>query len=119
MKILKMVKSFQFAFKGIFELIKSENNAKFHFLATVLVLTAGFIVKLTKYEWVVIIVLISLVWSAEAFNSAIEKLCDLIMPEKNIEIGKVKDLAAAGVLFIAMAAFVIATIIFLPKVFKV
>lgn len=117
MKILKMVKSFLYAFKGILELIKSENNAKFHLLGTFLVIIAGFVAKLAKWEWLVIIVIIALVWSAEAFNSAIENLCDLIMPEKNVEIGKVKDLAAAGVLFIAIAALIIASVIFLPKVF--
>lgn len=117
MKILKMVKSFLYAFKGILELLKSENNVKFHFFSTFLVIIAGFIAKLSKWEWLVIVVIIALVWSAEAFNSAIEKLCDLIMPEKNVEIGKVKDLAAAGVLFIAIAALIIASVIFLPKVF--
>ncbi len=116
MNVLKMVKSFQYAFKGILELIKSENNAKFHFLATFLVIIAGFIAKLTKWEWIVIIVIIALVWSAEAFNSAIEKLCDVFMPEKNVEIGKVKDLAAAGVFFIVLAALITAIVIFLPKI---
>ena len=117
MNVLKMVKSFQFAFKGVLEIIKSENNAKFHLLATFLVIIAAFIAKLTKWEWLVIVVIIALVWSAEAFNTAIEKLCNLFMPEKDVEIGKVKDLAAAGVLFISIAALIIAIVIFLPKVF--
>ena len=79
MNVLKMVKSFQYAIKGILELIKNENNAKIHFLATFLVIIAGFFAKLTKWEWIVIVVIIALVWSAEAFNTAIEKLCNLFI----------------------------------------
>jgi diacylglycerol kinase (ATP) len=56
-------------------------------------------------------------WSAEAFNSAIEKLCDKVEPEKDPIIGKVKDMAAAGVLFLAIAAAIVGCIIFLPKIF--
>jgi diacylglycerol kinase (ATP) len=114
-----MIISFRFAFNGILHLLKTENNAKFHLLATILVICAGFFFQINNIEWLVIITLIGLVWSAEAFNTAIEKLCDIIMPSKNIEIGKTKDIAAAGVLFIALAALIIALIIFIPKITKI
>jgi diacylglycerol kinase len=115
MKPLKMLKSFKFAIQGILELIKSENNARFHFLATILVLGFGWYFNTSSSEWMILLICISAVWSAEAFNSAIEKLCDIVIPNKNTEIGKIKDMAAAGVLFIAIAAAFIAAIIFVPK----
>jgi diacylglycerol kinase (ATP) len=58
-----------------------------------------------------------LVWSAEAFNSAIEKLCDKVEAEQDPVIGKVKDMAAAGVLFMALAAAIVGCMVFLPKIF--
>jgi diacylglycerol kinase len=117
MKVLKMLKSFKFAFKGLFFLLKNENNMQFHFLATILVLISAWHFQVSKEEWLFIITMIGLVWSAEALNTAIEKLCDMVMPLHNIEIGKIKDLAAAAVLIFAIIALIGALIIFIPKFF--
>jgi diacylglycerol kinase (ATP) len=117
MKISKMLKSFKFALAGMVHLVRFENNAQFHFLATVLVIFAGFWFRIDKTEWVFMIFAMALVWSAEAFNSAIEKLCDKVEPEKDPIIGKIKDMSAAGVLFLAVAAALVGCIVFIPKIF--
>ncbi len=117
MKISKMLKSFRFALAGMVHLLRFENNAQFHFLATLLVIIAGYWLKIDRNEWIVIIFAMALVWSAEAFNSAIEKLCDKVETEHDPLIGKVKDMAAAGVLFLAIAAAVVGCMVFLPKIF--
>lgn len=117
MKISKMLRSFKFALAGMVHLVRYENNAQFHFLATLLVIIAGYWLKIDRNEWIIIIFAMALVWSAEAFNSAIEKLCDRVEPEKDPVIGKVKDMAAAGVLFLAIAAAIIGCMVFLPKIF--
>jgi diacylglycerol kinase (ATP) len=117
MKISKMLRSFKFALAGMIHLVRFENNAQFHFLATLLVIFAGYWFKIDRNEWIIIVFAMALVWSSEAFNSAIEKLCDKVEPEKDPIIGKVKDMAAAGVLFLAIAAAIVGCIIFLPKIF--
>jgi diacylglycerol kinase len=117
MKISKMLRSFKFALAGMVHLVRFENNTQFHFLATLLVIFAGYWLKIDQNEWIIIIFAMALVWSAEAFNSAIEKLCDRVEPEKDPIIGKVKDMAAAGVLFLAIAAAIVGCMIFLPKIF--
>ena len=109
-----MFRSFKYAFQGIMHLIKHENNARFHFAAAVLVVGCGFYFRIEKTEWMAIVLCICFVFSAEAFNTAIEKLCDKFHPEQSPVIGKIKDLAAAGVLFAALSSFVIALIIFYP-----
>ena len=75
MKISKMLRSFKFALAGMVHLVRFENNAQFHFLASLLVVFVGYWLKIDKNEWIIIIFAMALVWSAEAFNSAIEKLC--------------------------------------------
>lgn len=115
MQVQKMLRSFRYAFKGIGFLTK-ENNMKFHLMAAVVVLSAGFYVQLSATEWTVIIIQIGLVFSAEAFNTAIEKLCDFVSPSHQPLIGKAKDLAAAGVLIVSIVAIIVGIIIFLPKV---
>jgi diacylglycerol kinase (ATP) len=117
MKISKMLRSFKYAVAGMAHLVRFENNAQFHFLATLLVILAGYWLKIDRNEWIIIIFAMALVWSAEAFNSAIEKLCDKVETVQDPLIGKVKDMAAAGVLFLAIAAAIVGCIIFLPKIF--
>ena len=110
-----MLRSFRHAFRG-FGFLLEENNAKFHLLASVIVLLLGFYVKLSAVEWTIILTQIGLVFAAETFNTAIEKLCDFVSPEHQPLIGKVKDLAAAGVLIVAFVAAIIGIIIFLPRI---
>jgi diacylglycerol kinase len=115
-KISKCLKSFSFAFKGVYHLFKNENNAKVHLLATVLVIAAGVFLKLEINEWLWIIFAIGLVWITEAINTAIEKTVDLLSPDFNPKAGMIKDLAAAAVLIAAIIAAVIGLLVFLPNV---
>lgn len=66
-------------------------------------------------EWAAVVIVIGAVLSAEAVNSAIESLADLVSPEYNETIKKTKDLAAGAVLIMAIAAAIVGIIIFLPK----
>ncbi len=113
----KIFKSFGYAGHGIRQLIRHEQNARVHLLATIVVVTAGFIVGLDRYEWIGICIAIGMVWSAEAFNTAIEKLVDLFSPERHPQAGLVKDLAAGGVLICAVIAVCIALFIFTPHLY--
>ena len=112
----KRMKSFQFAFNGIGLLIRHEHNAWIHCFAAFCVIMAGLILGLTPYEWIAVIIAIGMVLSAEAVNSSIEALCDLVSPGYNEAIKKAKDLAAGAVLILAIAAACIGLIIFLPKI---
>lgn len=115
----KMFRSFKFAFQGIYFLVKNENNARVHLLASFLVVAAGFYFAISTSEWLIILLFVSSVWASEAINSAIEKLCDEVDRTQNRQIGMVKDMAAAGVLFFALGALVAAAIIFLPKILTI
>lgn len=114
--IRKAIRSFRFAGMGIYSLFRYENNARIHLIACLLVVIAGVFFKISTTEWCMITLAIGLVWSAEAINTAIEKLADVVSPGYHPAIKDVKDLAAAGVLILAIAAVVIGSIIFLPKV---
>ena len=114
--IRKAIRSFKYAGMGIYSLFRYENNARIHFIACILVVIAGVIVHISATEWCILVVLIGLVWSAEAMNTAIEKLADVVSPEYNPGIKDVKDLAAAGVLILAISAVIAGAIIFVPKI---
>lgn len=112
----KRIKSFQFAFNGIKLLITKEHNAWIHCFAAVCVLTAGALLGLSRMEWVAVVVVIGAVLAAEAVNSSIEALADLVSPEYNEAIKRTKDLAAGAVLLMAIAAAIVGLIIFIPKI---
>ena len=112
----KTFRSFVFAFRGIRLVIRYENNTRIHLLAAASALVAGFALQLTYIEWTIIITQIALVWAAEAFNSAIEKIVDFVSPEFNPKAGAIKDIAAGAVLFIAIGAAITGTIIFGRKI---
>lgn len=114
--IKKRLLSFIPAYKGLFWLFKNEGNAQFHLIATIAVVCLGYYFKINTTEWFAIIFAIGMVLSAEAFNTAIEKLVDLLHPQKHHKAGLIKDLAAAAVLITAIIAIIIAAIIFIPKI---
>ena len=114
----RLIKSFGFAFTGIYELLKSEQNTRIHLLATISALAAGILFRISKSEWCIILIVIALVWASEAFNTAIEKLTDHLFPEQDETARIAKDVSAGAVLVCALTALVCGLIIFLPKIFQ-
>lgn len=113
----KRLKSFRFAFNGIRLLVTREHNAWIHCFIAVCVIVTGCLVGLSETEWIVITMAIGMVLAAEAFNSSIEALADLVSPGYNEAIKRTKDLAAGAVLILAIASAVIGLVIFIPKLF--
>ncbi len=113
--IQKTWRSFGYAWNGIVLVVVHENNTRIHMLATVAVVAAGFFFELTYLEWTMIVTQISLVWGAEAFNTAIEKVVDFISPEFHPKAGEIKDIAAGAVVFIGIGAATTGLIIFIRK----
>ncbi|MBQ3734217.1 MAG: diacylglycerol kinase family protein [Bacteroidales bacterium] len=114
--IRKRLKSFTYAFAGLKVLFREEHNSRIHLFATVCVVVAGVLLKISLLEWVAVAFAVGLVFSGEIFNSAVEDLSDVVCPERDERIKKVKDLAAAAVLVNAITAAVIGLLVFLPKI---
>lgn len=115
---IKRLKSFGYAFKGIYKLFRYEANAQIHLLAVFVVVSAGLFLNISTLEWCIIVLTMSVVIAAEGFNSSIEKLVDSIYKEQNPTAGTIKDIAAGAVLICAIAAVIIACLIFIPYIIK-
>jgi diacylglycerol kinase (ATP) len=111
------IKSFIYAFKGMKVLFTEEPHARFHVFAAIMVIAAGLYFNISSIEWLALILCIGAVFTAEAFNTAIENLGDAITIEENNHIRKAKDVAAAGVLLISITAAITGAMIFLPYFF--
>lgn len=106
----------RFALEGWMAFFSKETNGQIQLCVAVAVIIAGFVFGLSAIEWVIILGCIGLILALEMVNSAIEKLCDLVHPEKHPTIKFVKDVAAGAVLWASVITVVIGAIIFLPKV---
>jgi diacylglycerol kinase len=112
--ILARFKSFAHAFRGVAVLLREQHNARIHLCATVLVLAAAAWLEVARLDWVVLLLTIALVWTAEALNSSLEYLADAAVPDHHELIGKAKDVAAAAVLVCAIVAALVGALVFLP-----
>lgn len=102
------------AIDGISTLFRDQHNAWIHALATAVVLAGAYYFHVSAIEWLALIVAISMVWIAEALNTAFEYLCDVVSPEFHPLVKKSKDIAAGAVLIAAMGAVAIGVVVFLP-----
>lgn len=116
--MIKFIKSFGYAFKGLVLAFRSQRNMRIHLLATAAVTFAGIFLGLSATEWSIIALTIGGVITAEMMNTAIEMLVDLVSPEYNEKAGKIKDIAAGGVLLSAIIATIVAVYIFGNKLFN-
>jgi len=110
----KRAGSFRFAFDGLIQFFKTQHNAIIHLVATLAVIALSVIVQLQLVKFLFVVIAIGLVWMAELFNTAIEKLCDMVCPEQHPQIKFIKDVSAAAVLVTAIIAIITGCIIFIP-----
>ncbi len=109
------IKGGYIAIKGFFLLIKQEASIQVQATIAILITIAGFYFHISTTEWIVQILAIGLVMGVEGINTAIEEIADFIHPEHHPKIGLIKDLSAGAVFFTALAAIIIAAIIYIPK----
>lgn len=110
-----LFRSFRFAFAGLSYVIRTQNNARFHLLATILILIISLCLDLTLVQWCLIFFSISIVWIAECFNTALEKLFDLVESNPNPLVKVGKDSGAAAVLISALLSMMIGLLVLLPS----
>lgn len=116
-KSKKIINSFKYAIQGVLASFKTERNMKIHTCIMILVIIAGILFKINKYEWIICVICFAIVISGELFNTAIETVVDMVMPYKNEKAKLAKDVSAGAVLVLAMGAAIVGLIIFVPKIF--
>jgi len=106
--------SLSHALNGFAFALRTQGNIRVHIFATIVVVTLGFALGITRLEWAALTFAISIVWVAELFNTALEFLCDIVAPEKSDLVKNAKDIAAAAVLLAALGAATIGALVFWP-----
>ena len=115
MKMKKVLDSFNNAINGIIDTVRTERNMKIHLIVSMFILVACFFFDVTKYEFLILAVTISMVISAEIVNTAIEAAIDMTTNYYHPLAKVAKNAAAGAVLVTAINAVVVGYIIFWDK----
>ena len=91
---------------------------KIHTLMAVLVIICGFLLKVSTFEWIILLLLIALVLAGEVLNTSLEHLSDLYSSIFNDKIKIIKVTADGFVLIMALFSVIIGLIIFVPKLLE-
>ena len=108
------LRSFIHAGCGLAWLLRHEANFRIHVAAAFAAVAAGLILRISLADWRWIVLAIALVWTAEAFNTGLERLCDRVTPAQDELVRIAKDVAAGAVLVAAVAAALIGTATLFP-----
>jgi diacylglycerol kinase (ATP) len=116
--IKKRFQSFKPAIDGWLSVLRNQPNSWVHALISILVLLLAVWLDIERLEWALILLTMALVWITEFLNTAIEAVVDLASPESHPLAKMGKDIGAAAVLISALAALIIGTIIFAPRLLE-
>lgn len=111
MRNRNLVESLRNALSGLLWVVGAERNATLLFLAAILALAGALAVCLEGFALALLILVITLVLATELFNTALERLLDLLYSEYHPQVQRIKDLAAGAVLLSALGAFVVGSLL--------
>lgn len=110
--------SLSHALRGLRVFLYNEHNARVHLLASMLVCLLAVVLDISTGNWIALLLAMGFVWSAEIFNTVIERTMDYMSTEKQKAIQIIKDLSAAAVLVAALTALLVGAFVFIPKILE-
>lgn len=110
------IESFRYAFEGVRTVFQEERNMRSHTFSAIIVILLSLFLPLTLHEWLWILLAVFAIIVMEICNTVVENIIDFISPDYHPLAKKVKDMAAAAVLFTSFFAVITGAIILLPKI---
>ena len=110
------LQSFKYAFRGSYLLLKTEHSIMTQVFIFSLTILVGFIVGISKQDWINQTLAMGLVLGIEGMNTAVEKLSDFVHKENHPKIGFIKDISAGAVTFAAFTFIFVLVITYLPHI---
>lgn len=115
----KFICSFKYAWSGIKHVVRHEQNMKFHLFVGFIIIVLAVVLNIPLHDKLILLVVIGMVISLEAMNTAIERVVDLVTQEYQPLAKAAKDVAAGAVLIFSFFAVIIGVFIFYKPVFEV
>ncbi len=112
------IAAFKHSLNGGLTLVTTQSHARFHTVATLLVIAGAISCRVSRTEWALLILCIAVVWATEAINTGIEFLADEVSLEWRERIKHAKDVSAFAVLCASIGAVAIGALVFSPYIFS-
>ena len=116
MKNRNLIESFNNAVNGIMHSVRFERNMKIHVAAAVVVVALGIYFRLSRLEFLLVILAAALVIVCELFNTAIELLVDIIVDIYHPKAKIIKSVAACSVMVSAGLSVIVGYFIFFERI---
>lgn len=114
MPFRKLVESANYAIEGILHSAKTQRHVRYHLYAAIVILILSLILGVSRYEFLIIVIVSAIVLSVEMLNSAVEETVNILFKEYDRRAKVIKDVAAGAVLTTAVGAAIVGYIVFLP-----
>ena len=112
-----VLKSFKYALGGVSYVLKTSRNFKIQLIFAVTSLMIGFLLQISRSNYVILIATIMSVLILEILNTSIESIVDLLVKKEFSSLAKIsKDTSAGAVLLASINSVIIAVYIFVPKI---
>ena len=111
------IKRLMFAISGIKEAWEEEKSFRTHIFLALLTIITALIARVSFYDMALIIVCVFSVLAAELLNTTVEHMVDLMQPEIDPRVKKIKDMAAGMVLIVSVGAMGVGVVILLRNLF--
>lgn len=106
------------AAKGLVYLFLYHRNMRVIFILGLSALIFGLYLGLKGIELAALCITVTLVFTAEIFNTAVELMMDMLTQEYKVKIRLVKDIAAAIVVIASLNAIAVGYILFIRKILR-
>lgn len=120
---LKGKRTFKDSFKncidGINFVLTHEKNFVREIVIGMIALSLAYLLEVSTFEFIIILLLINFVLIMELINTALEKVVDLYTTKYNSLAKIIKDVSASSVLIMSIFSAIIGAIIFLPKILNI
>lgn len=104
------------AAKGVHLIFSTEQSFQIQLVAGGVVLGLGFVLGITPFEFIAVVLMIGAVLVLEMLNSVLERVIDTIKPRMHPAVRDIKDVMAGSVLIASVIAVVVGVLIFWPYV---
>ena len=116
--IAAFLRGFAYAGRGVWYAVRTQRNMRVHVAAAAAAVTAGAVLGIGAVQWACVALAIGLVLAAEIFNTVVEAIIDLQMPQLHPLARVAKDGAAGAVLVTSVAAVGVAIAVFVPRLLR-
>ncbi len=116
--ILARFQAIKVALAGIKYVLITQPNARIHAVFTLSVFLLAGALKLPRLEWVILLLTVGLVWTAEIFNTAVEIAVDVISPDYDPKAKIIKDISAGAVLVTALLSILVGLLVLGPPLWN-